>query len=103
MSNVINGLFGERKEDVEILGQIYNLSGVNCSGYSPDGNFSKLSKFSLSQEKAIRMIYEKMQDQVVKLANNFYENGQQERDLKIYTDFRNNFQEFEKLVLDTMR
>lgn len=103
MGNVIQGNFGVDPKDIDLLGAIYEYAKVDCVGYAADKNFCNLSRFSLNQEKAIRFSYEKMQEHVTTLAKNFYENGQNEKDLKLLTDFRDFYQNFELMIIETMR
>lgn len=103
MSNVIEGNFGVNKIDQDLLAGIYTNADVDCVGYVVEQQFSNLSRFSLMQEKAIRFAYVKMQEQVTTLATNYYENGQRDKDLKMLEEFRKSYQDFELMIVNTMR
>jgi hypothetical protein len=56
-----------------------------------------------AKDKTIRFAYESMSAHLDALQQNFYGNGQTDKDLKLMTDFREKLQKMEELMRDTMR
>lgn len=101
MSNVINGNFGVPKDDIELLAAVYEYAGLSCESDEPvSDRFNLLSRHTLLQEKAIRFAYEAMSNHLMALCQNFYQNGETDKDLKLMTDFREKVQDLEQMIRD---
>lgn len=103
MSNVIKGNFGVSKEDIDDLAAIYSKLEIDCEGYVADQQFGAVSRHMLKQDRLIRFFYEQMSEHLYSLQENFYKNGEAERDLKLMVEFRDILQNAEEKLRDLLR
>lgn len=54
-------------------------------------------------DEYIKFTYKAMLDHLIELSKNFYENGQQDKDLKLMTEFREDFQKAEEIMRSMLK
>lgn len=77
-------------------------NGINVNG-DIHGQLMSIYASPIPKDDYVKFTYEMMQNHLMALSKNFYENGQQDKDLKLMTDFREEMQKAEEIMRSMLK
>lgn len=91
-----------KKRAEKELKKLMDKNGINING-DLHGHLMSIYASPIPKDDYVKFTYEMIQNHLMALSKNFYENGQQDKDLKLMTDFREYIQKAEEIMRSMLK
>lgn len=91
-----------KKRAEKVFKKLIEKNGINING-DIHGQLMSIYASPIPKDDYVKFTYEMIQNHLMALSKNFYENGQQDKDLKLMTDFREEVQKAEEIIRSMLK